>query len=100
MNDAITSLYSRQLGGELPYFAGNPTQWGGGILQTIARFAFPILKRLVGVAANTAEDVIYHEKPFKQSLVDNAMNEVSNFIPSNQQKRRPINRKRKKDNFD
>ena len=44
MNNAIASIYSRQLGGELPYFSSNASQFGGGgLLQTIARFAFPIL---------------------------------------------------------
>lgn len=83
MNNAITAIYSKQMGGELPYFAGNPNQWGGGILQTIARFAFPILRRLAGVAADTAEDVIHGRKSFKDSLVDNAMEGVKELIPIN-----------------
>lgn len=91
MNDAIASIYSKQLGGDLPYFAGNSGQWGGGILQTIARFAFPLLKRIAGVAANTAEDVIYDRKSFKDSLIDNAMNEVSG-----NKRKSSINRKKKK----
>ena len=80
----------------LPYivnkFAGNTSQWGGGILQTIARFAFPILRRLAGVAANTAEDVIYDRKPFTQSLVDNTMNEIQH----RPKQRVSINTKRKR----
>ena len=99
MNHAIASTYSKQLGGELPYFSGNSGQWGGGILQTIARFAFPLLKRIAGVAANTAEDVIYDRKSFKDSLIDNAMNEVTN-TNFNKRKSRSINRvgKKKKNN--
>jgi len=98
MNDAIASIYSKQLGGELPYFSGNSGQWGGGgILQTIARFAFPLLKRIAGVAANTAEDVIYDRKSFKDSLIDNAMNEVANKnFNNNKRKSRSINRVGKK----
>lgn len=82
MNNAIASIYSKQIGGELPYFVGNSNQWGGGILQTIARFAFPILRRLAGVAADTAEDVIHGRKPFKESLIDNAMEGVQDIIPT------------------
>ena len=95
MNDVIASIYSNQLGEDLPYFSGNSGQWGGGgILQTIARFAFPLLKRIAGVAANTAEDVIYDRKSFKDSLIDNAMNEVTNN--NNKRKSRSINRVGKK----
>lgn len=82
MNDAIKEIYSRQIGGELPYFAGTSNQWGGGILQTIARFAFPILRRLAGVAADTAEDVIHGRKSFKESLIDNAMEGVQDITPT------------------
>ena len=93
MNDAIATIYSKQLGGELPYFAGSTSQWGGGgILSTIARFAFPILKRLVCVAMNTGEDVLEGKKTFKDSLIDNTMKEVRSFIPS--EPVTSINRKR------
>lgn len=81
MDDAIIKAYSgQQAGGSLPYFVGSSNQWGGGILSTIARFAFPILKRVLGVAANTAADVIVHKKKLKDSIIDNTMSEVSNFV--------------------
>ncbi len=77
MDDILTQIYSTdQNGNGLPYFAGSK-QFGGGWLRTLARFAFPILKRVLGVATNTAEDVIEGRKGFKDSLVDNAMKEVS-----------------------
>ena len=47
-------------GGELPYFVGK--QYGNGWLRTIERLAFPILRRIAGVAADTAKDVIVKEK--------------------------------------
>ena len=47
VDNAISNAYS-QSGGDLAYFAGK--QYGGGWLRTLARFAFPILKRVVGVA--------------------------------------------------
>ena len=61
----ITSLYS-QGGGDLPFFVGK--QRGGGWLRTLARFAFPILRRVLGVATNTAEDVIVNRKKFGMAL--------------------------------
>ena len=84
MDDAITQLYSGkdQTGGSLPYFAGGGGQWGGGILSSIGRFAFPILKRVLGIATNTAADVLVHKKKFKDSIIDNTMNEVKEFISS------------------
>ena len=60
MND-ITEIYSvTQQGGELPFFAGR--QYGTGWFRTIARMAFPILKKLGIIAANTASDVIIKDK--------------------------------------
>jgi hypothetical protein len=62
MNDKlITQSYSGpQYGGDLPYFVGK--QYGSGWLRRIAKFAFPIIRRIVSglgtVAANTAEDMI------------------------------------------
>jgi hypothetical protein len=89
MDDLITRVYSGQVGGALPFFQGSQNQWGGGLLQTIGRFAFPILKRILGVATNTAEDVIEGRKSFKDSLVDNTLEEVKNVVTT-----MPINRKR------
>lgn len=74
MDNQIASVYS-QSGGDLPYFAGK--QYGSGWLQTLGRIAFPILKRLGTVAANTASDVLLHEKPVVESLMSNAVNEIT-----------------------
>lgn len=81
MDEAIKNLYSDQVGGSLPFFAGGTHQWGGSILGTIARFAFPILKRIIGVATNTAEDMIEGRKnTFKEALIDNTMKEVGSVF--------------------
>lgn len=81
----ITSLYS-QGGGDLPFFVGK--QYGGGWLRTLARFAFPILKRVLGVATNTAEDVIVNRRKFGQALRDNSMKEVRSYMSGRGMKRR------------
>ena len=70
--NVISDLYSkRQQGGELPYFVGK--QYGSGWLKTIGRFAFPILRKLGLMAAQTATDVIAKDKPFLPTLKRHAM---------------------------
>lgn len=64
-------------GGELPYFVGK--QYGAGWLGTIARVAFPLLKRFVGAAGNVAEDVLYKDKTIGQSIKKHAVNEIANL---------------------
>lgn len=86
-NQAIVEAYS-QSGGDLPYFVGN--QYGSGWLQSLGRFAFPILKKVFRVAGKTAEDVIVHDKPVLDSLRDNTVQEVFNPQQSS------INRPRKR----
>ena len=90
MDKVITQVYSGQIGGDLPFFVGK--QYGSGWLHTLAKFAFPILKRIFGVASNTAEDVIMKEKKFLQSLGKNTVDEIQNFMTG---KAMPINRTRK-----
>lgn len=75
MQQDIIDAYS-QTGGDLSYFVGR--QYGSGWLQSIGRFAFPILKKVFKVAGNTAEDVIVNEKPLLDSLRDNTIKEVMN----------------------
>ena len=82
-HEAVCKFYS-QTGGSLPYFAGIPQQYGGGgILRNIARFAFPLVKRVIEVFTNTAEEVLEGRDTFKKSIINNATNEVgkvfSNF---------------------
>ena len=91
MDDAIVQLYSGQVGGDLSYFVGK--QYGSGWLRTLARFAFPILKRLLGVATNTADDVIMKKKKLFPSLGKNAMNEINNAMSGSAL---PINRRLKR----
>jgi hypothetical protein len=96
MDSEIQKFYSGQLGGSLPFFAGSNHQFGGGILQTIGRFALPIFKRLIGVGTNVAEDMIEGRKTFKDSVIDNAISEVSNIVVGKATKRK---RNTKTDNF-
>ena len=94
----IVEAYS-QKGGDLPYFVG-AQQEGGGWLRTIGRFAFPILRRLLNVATNTAEDVLINKKPVFDSLSSNAVKEVKNVMtgkgfPNGPTTRQTLKRKRK-----
>lgn len=80
--DLIYNAYlpesSNQIGGDLPFFVGK--QYGSGWLGTLARVAFPILKRLAGFASNAAEDVIYHDKPVVSAIADQAKTALDNFV--------------------
>jgi hypothetical protein len=80
----IVAAYSdngaNQLGGDLPYFVGK--QYGSGWLRTLARVAFPILRRVVGAAGNAAQDVIYNNRSVGEAVRDSAINEVTNFVNS------------------
>jgi hypothetical protein len=78
MDNAIAQVYSGQVGGDLPFFVGK--QYGSGWLRTIAKFAFPILKRILGVATNTADDVIMKDQNLVSSLGKNAVSEINNFM--------------------
>jgi hypothetical protein len=83
IHDPIAYTYSGQDGGaSLPYFIGR--QSGTGWLRNLARIAFPILKKVVGVAgniaSNTAEDLIENKKSFTESLKDNALNEAQRVL--------------------
>ena len=69
---------ANQIGGDLPYFVGR--QYGSGWLGTLAKVAFPILKRIAGVASRAAEDVIYNEKPVKAAIVDRTMGAINDFV--------------------
>lgn len=102
-SDPIVLAYSGQSGGaSLPYFVGR--QYGTGWLRSLARFAFPILKRVLGMAGkaamNTAEDVITKEKPFKDSMKSNAINAAASLLTSRPTKRSSpaINKRKTKRN--
>lgn len=77
ISDSITDAYS-QSGGDLPYFVGK--QYGSGWLRTLARVAFPILKRVVSVAGRTADDVINSNKDWSTSLKNNALEAVGDVV--------------------
>lgn len=93
--DAITRAYMQQDGGaSLPYFVTR--QYGAGWLRNLARIAFPIVRKVLGltgkVAANTAQDLINNEeKSFKDSLTENAKKEATKAIASGIKRVMPIN---------
>src|SRR6266849_7331363 len=78
MNEIIFDFYSKptQIGGELPFFAGERfNQVGGGFLGNIGRFLLPILKSLgkqvLGIGLETAHDYVNKDKPVVDSLIRN-----------------------------
>ena len=80
IDSEIVSIYSKpQQGGELPYFVGK--QYGSGWLRTLARLAFPILKRIGVVAAKTAQDVLYDNKSILPSLKEHGLAEIKSVAP-------------------
>lgn len=82
MSSEIIEAYSdtgaNQIGGDLPYFVGK--QYGSGWLGTLARVAFPIVKKLAGVASNVAQDVLYRNKPVGEAIKDRAIEQVNKFV--------------------
>ena len=93
VQDLIYQAYlptsSNQVGGDLPFFIGK--QYGSGWLGTLARVAFPILKRIAGIASNAAEDVIYRDKPIKSAIADHAINALHNITTPKEASPSPIN---------
>lgn len=88
MQEQIVNFYSQpQVGMGMPVFAGARRPGGmvgGGFFSTLARFAVPLLKNIGGralrVAARTATDVLDRQQPWKQSLVNNTLDEVKTFV--------------------
>lgn len=79
-NPDIISLYSQeQQGGELPYFVGK--QYGSGWLKTLARLAFPILKRFGVAAYGAAKDVVLNNKSILPTIKEHALDAVGKVIP-------------------
>ena len=94
ISNTYSDLGANQFGGHLPYFVGK--QYGSGWLGTFAKMAFPFLKKLVGIASNTAEDVIYKEKPIGEAVKDQLAKTVTNLVGSNTSiNRRSVHNKRK-----
>ena len=78
-NPDIISIYSTsQAGREIPYFVGK--QYGSGWLQTISRFALPILRRIGAIGIKTVQDVISNTSKLLPSLKAIAMFEFHNFM--------------------
>ena len=97
MDPQIVKVYS-QIGGDLPYFIGK--QYGAGWLSSIGKYAFPIIKRLINVASNTAEDVLVKDRPVLSALKEHAIKEVKDTVKRGLGRRRrrkvSINRGRKR----
>jgi hypothetical protein len=96
-----------QFGGRLPVYAGTRYQRGGGILSSIARFAFPMVKRLFGRAAATVPGVVgsimSKQATPKQALMkglktigmNTAVDEFQNLMPKKRSPmKRPLSKKR------
>jgi hypothetical protein len=78
--DEIATLYSEpQYGGEMPFFMGK--QYGSGWLQTLGKFAFPILKRFGLAAVNTARDVITKDQAMLPTLKEHAISAAGEILP-------------------
>jgi len=81
-DDPIALAYSQRGHGSLPYFVGK--QYGGGWLRSLARIAFPIIKKAVGfagnVAANTADDLIENRRSIGDSIKTHALNEAGRIF--------------------
>jgi hypothetical protein len=90
MNEDIAALYSGEVqdggGGDLPYFVGK--QYGSGWFKTLARLAFPILKRIGKVAYNTVSDVLINNKSILPSLKSHAMDAVNEVMSPPSTKKR------------
>jgi hypothetical protein len=94
-------------GGEImQVFSGSRRMSGGGFFSSLARFALPLLRNIGGralrVAARTATDVLDNQRPLRQALVDNALQEVRsvardiNKQPPPQQQGEGTRRRRKR----
>ncbi len=84
MQDEIVDFYSQsQVGGSMPAYAGS-RRVGGGFLGNLMRFALPLLKsvgrRALNVASRTADDMVEGRRSFKDSLMDNAQEEVRSVL--------------------
>ena len=82
-NDPFFQAYSEEIdesqyGGALPYFVGK--QYGNGWLRTVARIAFPIIKKLFGVAGNAAKEVIYNKTPVLDAVKDSAFKALGSYV--------------------
>ena len=92
MYDPVADFYSKpQLGSGIAIYQGNRRQTGGGIFQSIARFAVPILRtiknKLLGIAPalgnkamevvkDTIEDVQSGKRTFVQALRENTRDQL------------------------
>ena len=91
----MTQAYSGQYGGDLPYFVGKQFG-GGGWLKSLARIAFPVLRGIASIAANTAEDVIVREKEVLPALRDNTLNKITSVVAPRGGTASTINKRKRK----
>lgn len=103
MNDAIYQTFVRpQVGSALPVFSGSRRHLkGGGFFGTIARVAFPILKRLgrhaLGAVSRGSNSYLSGNQKFIPAMRDGVIDEVMNVTGINKKSKthKPKKRKRK-----
>ncbi len=91
------------MGGNLAVFSGSRRHLkGGGFFGTLARFAFPLLKKLgkraLGAFTRGSTQYLSGEKKFKDAMVDEFTGEAMDLAESGINKIRK-RRKRKGENF-
>ena len=114
MYDPIADFYSKpQLGSGIAIYQGNGRQSGGGIFQSIAGFAVPILRtiksKLLGIAPalgykamevvkDSIEDVQSGKRTFVQALRENTREKLREhgLFPPTPQEGSGINKSRKR----
>lgn len=73
MSDSLAKYYENQAGSGISGFQGIRFQKGHNIFGRALKFIFPVLKLLgkqvLNKGISVAEDVIEHNKPFKESLI-------------------------------
>ena len=102
MDDLLYATYSRpQSGGNLPVFSGSKRHLkGGGFFGTLARFAFPLLKKLgkhaLGAAARGGIEYLAGNKKFIPAMKDEVGREIANIASINKHRVPPRRKKRKR----
>ena len=80
MNEIVKIYSNSQQGGELPYFIGK--QYGSGWLQSLGRFAFPILKNVGSSLLKFGSDVLLNNQEVGPALKANALIAAKNILPT------------------
>ena len=98
--DCCCDYYNEQAGGGIPYYAGATMQHGGGIgdvLKGLFRKAVPIMKavgkkvlpKIARAGLRAVEDVVTHNKPPGQAILDSAKEEITKGIKGERKRKAP-----------